>query len=121
MPAEAGVDEPGGGVRHQPQAPQRALALQPGGEIVGQGDDLVRAGEDELPGVEDERLVALRLHEAGQVGLLDGGVDVGVPVILEHPEVAVEAHIDARRLHHRFVVRVDPHPPCIDLGPDVFV
>jgi CO/xanthine dehydrogenase FAD-binding subunit len=56
--------------------------------------------------VQDERLVAVRLHLAGQVRLLLGGVDVRVPVVLEHAEEAVEPHVDARRLHHRLVVRL---------------
>ena len=59
--------------------------------------------------------------EPRQIGLLDRGVDVRVAVVLEHPEVAVEPHVDARRLHHGFVVRIDPDPPGVDLGPDVLV
>lgn len=104
-----------------PSLAEGGLALQAGGEVVGERDDLVRGGEDELPGVQDERLVALRLHEPGEVGLLDRGVDVGVAVVLEHPEEAIEAHVDAGRLHHGFVVGIDPYPPGVDLGPDVLV
>jgi hypothetical protein len=114
-------ENPGGGVRDQPEPPERALALQPRGQVVGQRDDLVRAGQHELAGVQDERLVPLRLHQAGQIRLLDGGVDVRVPVILEHPEVAVEAHVDTRRLHHGVVEGIDADPPGVDLGPDVLV
>ena len=44
----AGVDVAGGGVDEQPQAPQRAAAVQPRHDVVGQGDRLQRAGEDEL-------------------------------------------------------------------------
>ena len=53
--------------------------------------------------------------------LLDGRVDVGIAVVLEHPEEPVEPHVDARRLDHRRVERVDPHPSGVDLGPDVLV
>ena len=104
-----------------PSRPRLDFPSSRDGEVVGQADDLVRRGEHELPGVQDERLVALGLHEPRQVGLLDGGVDVGVAVVLEHPEVAVEPHVDARGLHHGFVVRIDPYPSGVDLGPDVLV
>ena len=43
--------------------------------------------EHELARVQDERLVALRLDLAGQVGLVGRGVDVRVAVVLEDPEV----------------------------------
>jgi hypothetical protein len=46
-------------VGDQSQPAEGALVLDAGGEIVGQGDDLVRRREDELPGVQDERFVAL--------------------------------------------------------------
>ncbi len=121
MAGETGVDEAGSGVRDEPEAAEGGLPLQARGEVVGQGHDLVGRGEHELTGVEDEGLVALRLHQPGQVRLFDGGVDVGVAVVLEHPEVAVEAHVDTRRLHHGFVVGIDPDPPGVDLGPDVLV
>lgn len=100
---------------------ERALPLQPRREVVGERDDLVRRGQDELPGVEDERLVAVRLDLTGQVGLLDGGIDMRIAVVLEHPEVAVQPHIDARGLHHRSVERVNANPPGIDLGPEVLI
>lgn len=121
VPAEPRVDEPGGGVGDEPEPPEGRLALEPGGQIIGQGDDLVRGGEHELPGMQDERLVPLRLHQPRQIGLLDRGVDVGVPVILEHPEVPVQPHIDAGRLHHGLVIGIDPYPSGVDLGPDVLV
>lgn len=97
------------------------LFLQPRGEIVGERDDLVRGRQDELPGVQDERLVAVRLDHAGQIDLLDRGIDVRIAVVLEHPEVAVEPHVDARRLHHRSVERVNADPPGVDLGPEVLI
>lgn len=120
-PENPGSMKPHGGVRDEPEPAEGALALEARGEIVRQRDDLVRGGEHELAGVEDEGLVALRLHEARQVGLLHRGVDVRVAVVLEHPEVAVEPHVDARGLHHGFVIRIDADPPGVDLGPDVLV
>ena len=77
--------------------------------------------EHELARVQDERLVAVRLDQPGQVGLLVGRVDVRVPVVLEDPEEPVEADVDAGRLDHRRVVRVEADPAGVDLGPDVAV
>lgn len=71
--------------------------------------------------MEDERLVTVRLDLTGQVGLLDGRIDMRIAVVLEHPEVAVQPHIDARGLHHRRVERVNANPPGIDLGPEVLI
>ncbi len=110
MAGEAGVDEAGRRVGEQAEPAERALALQPGGDVVGQGDDLVRRAEHELAGVQDERLVAVRLDQPGQLGLLDRRVDVRVAVVLEHPEVAVDPHVDAGRLHHGRVVRIERDP-----------
>ena len=98
---EARVDEPGGRVGEQPEPPERRLALDAGGDVVGQRDHLVRRPEHELARVQDERLVALRLDHPGQVGLVGGRVDVRVAVVLEHPEEPVEPHVDRRRLQHR--------------------
>ncbi|GAA4002449.1 hypothetical protein GCM10022232_46570 [Streptomyces plumbiresistens] len=71
--------------------------------------------------MQDERLIALRLDEPRQIRLLDGGIDVGVPVVLEHPEVPIKTYVNARRLHHGFVEGIDPHPSGVDLGPEVLV
>ena len=71
--------------------------------------------------MEDQRLVVSDLDETGQVGLVLGGVDVGVLVVVEQPEVLVEPHVDARRLEHRRLPRVQDHPAALDLGADVAV
>ncbi len=70
---EAGVHEARGRVREQPEPPERALALHARGDVVGQRDDLVRRAEGELPRVQDERLVAVRLDDPGEVGLVGRG------------------------------------------------
>jgi hypothetical protein len=62
------------------------------------------------PGVEQERLVVGHLDELGEVVLLLGRVDVGVAVVGEDPEEAVEPHVDAARLDHRLVVGRQRHP-----------
>src|SRR5690554_2535952 len=68
--AEARVDEPCRGVGEQAQPPQRGLALEARGDVVGQRDGLVRRAQDELARVQDERLALRDLHEPGQVRLV---------------------------------------------------
>ncbi|GMU78917.1 MAG: hypothetical protein AMXMBFR46_17100 [Acidimicrobiia bacterium] len=102
---EPRVHEPRGRVGEQPEASERALAVETGGEVVGQHHPLERRRENELSRVEDERVGVAHLHELGEVllGLLR--VDEGRGVVAEHPEVAVDAQVDRRRLdrpvHHR--------------------
>ena len=105
----------------QTEPAQRRLALDPRCDVVGQGADLVRRPEHELTGVQDERLVTLGLDLAGQVGLLDRGVDVRVLVVVEDPEETVQPDVDARRLDHRSVVGLDGDAVRFDFGEDVAV
>ena len=58
MPVPARVDEAGGRVDQQAESAERALALEAGDEVVGERDPLERRAEDELAGMQDERLVA---------------------------------------------------------------
>ena len=121
MTGEAGVDEAGGGVRQQTEAPQARLALDPGREVVGERHRLEGAAQHELAGVQHEALGRVDLDEAGQVGLVLRRVDDRVLVVVEEPEELVEPDVDAARLHHGGVPRVEPDPPGLDLGPDVAV
>ena len=121
MTTEPGVDEAGGGVGQQTEPAQGGLALEPRGKVVGHRHDLEGRAQHELAGVQDERLVALDLDQASEVGLVLGRVDEGVLVVVEQPEELVEAHVDARRLDHRLVIRLEAHAPTVDLGPDVTV
>lgn len=118
---EPGVDEAGGGVREEAETAERALALEARGDVVGQRDQLERGSEHELARVQDERLPRLRLDEARELGLVLGGVDVGVLVVVEQPEEAVDAHVDARGLQHPGVVRIEGHSSGVELGGDVTV
>ena len=77
--------------------------------------------EHELARVQDERLVAVRLHLAGQVGLVGRRVDVRVAVVLEDPEEPVEPHVDRRGLQHRRIPGLHGDPAGVDLGQDVAV
>ena len=74
--APAGIHEAGGAVDQQPDASQAALAFQAGNEVIGQLDVLQGAAQDELPGVQDELIVALDFDLFGQVGLGLPHVDV---------------------------------------------
>jgi hypothetical protein len=71
--------------------------------------------------VQHERLVALGLDQRGQVVLLLGRVDVGVPGVVEHPEEPVEPDVDARGLHQPRVVGLDAEVALGDRGRDVAV
>ncbi len=71
--------------------------------------------------MQDERLVTVGLDRAGQVGLFLGRIDVRVLVVLEDAEVAVQAYVDAGRLDHRSVERVQLDPLGVELGQDVAV
>ena len=101
MAGEARVDKPAVEWVSRPSRPSARLALKPAGDVVGQRDDLVGGPEHELARVQDERLVVVGLDQPGQVGLLHRRVDVRVAVVLEHPEVAVQPDVDARRLDER--------------------
>ena len=118
MAVPAGVDEAGGRVDQQPEPAERALALEPRDEVVRQRDALERRAEHELAGVQDERLVAVDLDELGQLLLLLLDVDVRVARVAEDAEEAVDAHVEARRLHQRRVVRVDADPALVEQSPD---
>ena len=121
MPGEAGVDESGGGVGEQAQPPQGTLAFQARGHVIRERHPLESGGESEFAGVKDERLVVLRLDEVGEFRLVLGRVDKRILVVVEQPEVAVEAHVDARRLDHGGVIGVEPDPPSLEFGLDVAV
>lgn len=121
MTGEAGVDEPGSGVREQAEPAQGGLALETTGDVVGERDHLVGGTKHELTRMQDERLVALGLDQPREVGLLDAGIDVRVAVILEDPEPAVEPHVEARWLDHGLVVRLEADPALGEFGLDVAV
>jgi hypothetical protein len=55
----------------------------------------------------------------GQLGLILGRIDERVLVVVEEPEVAVEAHVDAGWLNHRVVRGREPDAPGGQLSLDV--
>ena len=71
--------------------------------------------------MQDERLIAHTLKEPGEVRLLDARVNVRVAVVLEDPEPAIKAHVDARGLDHRLVEGFDAHAPGIHFSDEIAV
>src|SRR3954469_2527785 len=121
MSGETGVDEPRGGVSKEPEPPQARLPFEPARDVIGEGDRLVGRAENELAGMQDERLTGRCLDHAGELVLLLGRIDVRIPMILEDAEVAVEANIDAGRLNHGRVIGVDDKPAVVDRGLQITV
>ena len=105
----------------RPEPAQRALPFQPRDEIVRELDPFERLAEHELAGMEDERLVVGDADDLGQVRLRRARVDVGVAVVAEDPELAVEVEVDRRRLEAGRVVRVDADPARLEGRADVAI
>ena len=121
VPFKAGVDEPGGGVGQNAQASQGALTLQPGGQGGVQLDVLPSGSQHELAGVQDPGLVLGHLELLGQCTLVFCGIHVGVLMVVEDPEVAVQAHVHAGGLNHGGRPRVQIQVPCLVGIQDVMV
>ena len=85
---------------------------------VGQAHALQRRSQDELAGVEDERLAVGDLDELGEVLEILPDVDHADGVIAEEPKVAVDVQVDGRRLDALGAERVDDNPFGIDLFTD---
>ena len=96
---------------------ERRLALEPRDQIVGEGDPLQGRAENELPRVQDERLL-LDLDQLGEVRLLLLHVDVRMTGVVEHAERSVHMQVDRRWLDARWVERVDQDVPRVDLLAD---
>ena len=110
MPVPAGVDEARGRVDQEAEASEARLPFEPRDEVVGKPDPFERRAEHELAWMEDEGRAVLDLDELGQVLLFLANVDVRIAVVVENPEVAVDADVDARRLEQGFVVGIDLDP-----------
>jgi hypothetical protein len=108
-------------VDEQAKSPQRRLPFEPGDEIVGQLDPLVRLAEDEFARMEDERLVVGDREELGQIGLRRADVDVRVAIVAKDPERAIEVQVHGRWLQVGRVVRLDLDPAVLERRTDVAV
>ena len=116
--APAGIDETGGAVDQESDAPEAALTLEAGDEVVGQFDVFEGAAEDELAGVEDELVVALDLHLLGEVRLGLAHIDVGATRVGEDEEPIVEVEVDAGRLDIIEIDWIDDDPTLIEFTAD---
>jgi len=94
-------------VDQESEPPERALPFEPCDQVVREPNALQGGAKNELAGMEDERRSVLDLDELGQVFLLLANIDIGVAVVVENPELAVDANVDARRLEQRIVVGID--------------
>ncbi len=115
---EAGVDEPCGRVHDEAEPCERALALEPRDDVIGQGDALERRAEHELTGVEDERLVIGLVDDVREVRLDLVRVDGEMAVVREHPEGRPEPHVEARRLDRILIERIDADTALREGGAD---
>ena len=102
----------------RPEPAETGLALEAADDVVGKLHPLERLAEDELAGVQDERLVAGDLDQLGQLLHRLAHVDVRVASVVKDPELAVGAHVDARRLDQRLVEWVEDDAARLDLGAD---
>ena len=91
----------------RPSLAQRALPLEPGHEVVREGDALEGGAEHELAGVEDEGALLLDLDELGEVLLPLLRVDEGRGVVAEDTEVPIDVEIDRRGLDRVVAERFD--------------
>ena len=115
------VDESGGAMDQQAEAPERALALDALHEVVRQAEALSRRPEHELARMQDERGPVLHLDELGDVVERSREVDERVPARAKDAEAVIEPDVDGCRLHAARVERVDDDPPARDRRADVTV
>src|SRR5690625_4004163 len=106
-PFKPRVDEPGCGMRQQTKTTQRALTFQPCCQPGAQTHTLQGGSQNELAGVQDEHPAWINLDEPGQVFLLLCRVDVGVLVVVHHPEGRSQSHVHRRWLDQGGVVGVN--------------
>ena len=120
---------PGLEIAHRPPAARRrdgrvqgeGLPLQPRDEIDGKLHPFERLTQHELTGMEDERLVVLDVQQLRQVRLRVAHVDVGIPVVAEHPEAAIEVQVHGGGLQVARIVGIDADVAGLQLRPDVTV
>jgi hypothetical protein len=68
--------------------------------------------------MEDERLVPDHLDELREALLLRLHVDERIAGVAKDAEIAVDAYVEARRLHEGRLVRIDADPTLVEESPD---
>src|SRR4051794_18932499 len=113
-PREPRIDEAGGGVHDEPQATQRALALDPGDDVIRDHHVLERAPQHELPGVDDERPVVVDLDALGEIARRVVEVDRRRAVVVKDAERGPEPQVDRGGLDELRIPRLDRDVPLLD-------
>ena len=121
MALPAGVDEAGGAVHHQTDAPQTAFALQTGGDVVGQPDVLDGGCQGEFAGLQYVGAVRTDIRMSEQVGVGVQRVDANQAGGVELDKPAVQRDVQAGRLEVFRPVGGDPNVAVPDPGGDVGV
>ena len=67
--------------------------------------------------MQDEGLLTLDLDELRQLLLRGLDVDERVARVAENAEIAVDAHVQAGRLHQTRIVRIDTDPALVEQAP----
>ena len=96
MPVPAGMEDAGGTVNDYAEPPQTAAPLQTAKDSRAERKTFDCSGENELSGMDGERLTALKANRAGasSSGRRPVGVEVGLLVALEDDKGLAEAEID---------------------------
>src|SRR5699024_5495030 len=101
------VDEPGCCVCQQTKTSQGALAFQPCCQPGTQTHTLQGGSQNELTRVQYEHPILFHLDQPGQVFLLLCRVDVGILVVVHHPEGRSQSHVHRCWLDQGGVVGVN--------------
>ncbi|MFT6535107.1 MAG: hypothetical protein ACJAS7_001152 [Alpinimonas sp.] len=121
MTAESWINETGGRVRQQSKATQRALTFKSSSKVIWQCHLLIGGTKNEFARVQDKRLIGLDLDKAREIGLVLSRIDERILVVIEQPKVAVDAHVNARRLDHLGGIGLKANAPGIEFGTNVAV
>ena len=93
-----------------------AAAVVTGQQSTGHNDKVLLTERARVPAALVPRLAAVvHLDQRRQVVLLLGRVDVGVEMVVEHPEEPVEPDVDAGRLNQRGIERIEQQTARFDL------
>ena len=87
-------------MRENAQAAERALALQSCGERLVDLHVLPGRTQCKLAGVQNPRFVRAHFELFGELALVLRWIHVGIRMVVEQAEEAVETNVNGRWLHH---------------------